>query len=89
MNHLLLSIGLATMLVLATVPAFTNFTGAREQDHDNRDQAAETAAAGPSVNDTSLPVELVEEGLTVPTAMAFLDKNRVLVLKGQLHGEAR
>jgi glucose/arabinose dehydrogenase len=72
--------GLVTMLVLA-VPLGYNFTGAQETDHNHTEHGTETAAAGPSVNDTNLAVELAAEGLTLPTAMAFLDENKMLVLE--------
>lgn len=80
MHRSFVSIGLAAVLVLSMQSAY-NFAGAQEADHDHAEHAAETAAAGPSVNDTSLAVELAAEGLTLPTAMAFLDEDRILVLE--------
>lgn len=80
MNRLIVSIGLAAMLVLAVPSALVNFTGAQE-DHDHADHAAEIAAAGPSVDDAGLAVELVDDGLVFPTTMAFLDEDTILVLE--------
>jgi glucose/arabinose dehydrogenase len=97
MNRSLLSISLAAIIVLATAPTFNIFAGAQE-DHDHVDHAAGTAAGGPTVKDENLAVELVEDGLTLPTAMAFLEEDRMLVLEkdngtvrmvegGELHPE--
>jgi len=81
MTRTLFSIGLATILVLGTLFAY-NFAGAQEEeDHEHAEHAAEAALNGPSVNDTSLKVEPVADGLTLPTTMAFLDENRILVLE--------
>ena len=80
MNRLLVSIGLAAMLVLAMPSSFNNFAGAQE-DHDHADHTAEIAAAGPSVDDAGLAVELVGDGLVFPTTMAFLDEDTILVLE--------
>jgi aldose sugar dehydrogenase len=80
MHRLLASIGLAAILVLAMQSTY-NFAGAQEEDHNHAEHAAETAAGGPSVNDTNLAVEKVADGLTLPTTMAFLDENRILVLE--------
>lgn len=41
----------------------------------------------PSVRDDALQVELVAEGLSLPTSMRFLDDNNILVL--QQHGQVR
>lgn len=79
MNQLIVSIGLAAMLVLA-VPSLNNLAVAQE-DHDHADHAAEIAAAGPSVDDSGLSVELVDDGLIFPTTMAFLDEDTILVLE--------
>src|SRR5688500_655022 len=79
MNQLIVSIGLAAMLVLA-VPSLNNLAVAQE-DHDHADHAAEIAAAGPSVDDPRLSVELVDDGLIFPTTMAFLDEDILLVLE--------
>lgn len=75
MYRLLASVGLAAILVLAMLSAYS-FTGAQETEH-----ATETAAAGPSVNDANLAVEKVADGLNLPTTMAFLDRNKILVLE--------
>src|SRR5262245_1902009 len=81
MHRTLFSIGLAAILVLGMLFAY-NFAGAQEEeDHEHAEHAAETASAGPSVNDTSLKVEPVADGLTLPTTMTFLDENRMLVLE--------
>lgn len=80
MNRLPVSIGLAAMLVLAVPSALVNFTGAQE-DHNHADHVAEIAAAGPSVDDAGLAVELVGDGLVFPTTMAFLDEDTILVLE--------
>jgi aldose sugar dehydrogenase len=80
MHRSFLSIGLAAILVLA-IPSVYYFAGAQEEDHEHAEHSAETAAAGPSVNDTSLAVEPVADGLVLPTAMAFLDENRMLVIE--------
>jgi len=58
--------GLAAMLVLAMPVGYSNFANAQ---------------AGPSVSDSHLKVEQVSAGLTLPTTMAFLDQNRILVLE--------
>lgn len=39
--------------------------------------------AGPSLRDSELRVELVAQGLQVPTSMRFLDKDNILVLQQQ------
>jgi glucose/arabinose dehydrogenase len=67
------------MLVLA-VPSLNNLAVAQE-DHDHADHAAEIAAAGPSVDDPGLSVELVDDALIFPTTMAFLDEDTILVLE--------
>jgi glucose/arabinose dehydrogenase len=67
MNRSLLSIGLAAILLLATPAAF-NFARAQ-------------ATAGPSVDDENLSVEMVDDGLALPTAMTFVDEDRILVLE--------
>jgi aldose sugar dehydrogenase len=41
----------------------------------------QTAYAQPSVRDTTLNVETAVEGLSLPTSMAFLDGNNILVLE--------
>lgn len=73
MYRLLASVGLAATLVLAML---STFAGAQ-----NNERTTGTAAAEPSVRDTNLAVEVVAKGLTKPTTMAFLDKNRILVLE--------
>jgi glucose/arabinose dehydrogenase len=80
MHRSILSIGLAAIFVLGTFLAY-NFAVAQEDDHEHAEHAAETAGAGPSVDDTSLAVEPVAQGLVLPTAMAFLDEHRMLVLE--------
>src|SRR6266487_872417 len=42
---------------------------------------ATVAHGGPTVNDPNLRVELVAKGLDVPTSMAFLGPNDILVLE--------
>lgn len=66
MNRSLISIGMAAILLLATPPAFTIFAGAQE---------------GPTVDDEDLDVELFEDGLVLPTTMAFVDEDTMLVLE--------
>lgn len=66
MNRSLISIGMAAILLLATPPAFTIFAGAQE---------------GPTVDDEDLEVELFEDGLVLPTTMAFVDEDTMLVLE--------
>jgi len=66
MNSLLHSIGLTAILLLATPASFNIF--------------AQTTA-GPSVDDQNLSVEMVDDGLALPTAMAFVDEDRILVLE--------
>jgi glucose/arabinose dehydrogenase len=39
------------------------------------------AASGPIINDPNLKVEVVSKGLKIPTSMAFLDPNYILVLE--------
>jgi glucose/arabinose dehydrogenase len=81
MHRSILSIGLAAILVLGTLLAY-NFAGAQEEeDHEHAEHAAETAGAGPSVDDATLAIEPVVQGLVLPTAMAFLDEHRMLVLE--------
>jgi len=65
-SSLLVSMSLAAMLVLAMPVGYTNFANAQ---------------SGPSVSDPHLKVERVASGLTLPTTMAFLDQNRILVLE--------
>jgi glucose/arabinose dehydrogenase len=79
MHRSILSIGPAAILVLGTFLAY-NFAVAQE-DHEHAEHAAEIAVAGPSVDDASLAVEPVVQGLVLPTAMAFLDERRTLVLE--------
>jgi len=43
--------------------------------------AAVAAGGTPAVKDPSLKIELVAQGLTSPTSMAFLDNNNILVLQ--------
>src|SRR5919198_3570181 len=69
MHRLLASISLAAILVLAMQSTY-NFVGAKGQSDK-----------GPSVNDKNLTVEKVADGLTLPTTMAFLDEDRILVLE--------
>jgi len=64
---LLVSIGLAAMLVLATPIGYANFASAQSDE--------------PSVSDSHLKVEKIADGLTLPTTMAFLDEHRILVLE--------
>src|SRR5688572_20269504 len=66
---------LVTMLVLA---APLGYAGAQEV-HEHSDHAA--TSSGPSVADDSLSVEEVAEGLMLPTTMAFLDEDTILVLE--------
>jgi glucose/arabinose dehydrogenase len=81
MHRSFLSIGLAALLLLGTLSTY-NFAGAQEaEDHEHAEHAAETTSEGPSINDTSLTVESVADGLILPTAMAFLDEDRMLVLE--------
>ncbi len=72
MYRLLASIGLAATLVLVMLSTY-NFTGAQMTAHVEH--------AEPSVEDTNLSVKKVDDGLARPTAMAFLDENRILVLE--------
>ena len=39
------------------------------------------AAAGPAINDPNLKAEVVFKGLKIPTSMAFLGPNDILVLE--------
>ena len=39
------------------------------------------AAAGPTINDPNLKAEVVFKGLKIPTSMAFLEPNDILVLE--------
>ncbi|MEW6604739.1 MAG: PQQ-dependent sugar dehydrogenase [Thermoproteota archaeon] len=71
MNSPLISIGLAAILVIAMPPSFNIFAGAQE---------AETTD-GPSVDDPNIVVEQVADGMTLPTTMAFLDEDSILVLE--------
>ncbi|MGC2385438.1 MAG: PQQ-dependent sugar dehydrogenase, partial [Nitrososphaeraceae archaeon] len=45
------------------------------------DPFSQTTHAQPSINDDTLSVELVVEGLSSPTSMIFLDDNNILVLE--------
>ena len=40
-----------------------------------------TAASGPTINNPNLKAELVFKGLKIPTSMAFLGPNNILVLR--------
>lgn len=71
MNRPLISIGLAAILVLAVPPTFNIFAVAQESETTD----------GPSVDDPNIVVEQAAEGLTLPTTMAFLDEDRILVLE--------
>lgn len=71
MNRPLISIGLAAILVLAVPSTFNIFAVAQESETTD----------GPSVDDPNIVVEQAAEGLTLPTTMAFLDEDRILVLE--------
>lgn len=64
------------LLVLISVPLY--YANAQET-HEHADHAAE--GSGPTVSNPDLIVSQVADGLFLPTAMAFLDENRTLVLE--------
>ena len=72
---LLVSISLAAMLLLATPLGYNFFANAQEETGHPAE------ADGPSVQDSNLAVEKTADGLVLPTTMAFLDKDRMLVLE--------
>jgi aldose sugar dehydrogenase len=77
---LLVTLSLAAMLVLATPLGYNIFANAQEaEDHEHAEHAAK--ADGPSVEDSNLAVEKIVDDLRQPTTMAFLDKDRMLVLE--------
>ena len=82
MDQPLLFILLAAMLMLATPLAFNvSFVGAQENEDEDDNSDDGNLAENVSLNDTSLEVEQVVDGLDSPTAMAFLDEHRILVLE--------
>src|SRR5262245_62374160 len=82
MRRLLASISLAAILILATFLTY-NLAGAQQQGDQIRanNSTGQTISDVPSVIDSSLMVEPAVEGLVLPTAMAFLDEHRILVLE--------
>jgi glucose/arabinose dehydrogenase len=64
------------LVILISVPLYY---ATAQETHEHVDHAAE--ASGPSVSDPGLIVSQVADGLFLPTAMAFLDENRTLVLE--------
>ncbi len=69
---------LQIFLVITVLAAPLYYISAQET-HEHADHADE--GSGPSISDPDLAIEKVTDGLLLPTAMAFLDENRILVLE--------
>jgi glucose/arabinose dehydrogenase len=63
------------MLVISTPLVYAS----AQETHEHADHSA--VESGPAVSDPDLVVSRVEDGLLLPTAMAFVDENRILVLE--------
>ena len=70
---------LIPVLIFSLVVSAPFFYASAQETHEHADHAAESA--GPSVSDSALQVSKEAEGLLLPTAMAFLEENRILVLE--------
>jgi glucose/arabinose dehydrogenase len=70
---------LIPLLLLSIIVSAPFLYASAQEDHEHADHAAESA--GPSVSDSSLEVSKIAEGMLLPTAMAFLDEDRILVLE--------
>ena len=65
---------ISSLIILGIMPFFTfnNFANATR---------AQPISEGPLLNDSNLKVEVVFEGLTSPTSIAFLGPSDILVLE--------
>jgi aldose sugar dehydrogenase len=69
---------ISVLAIMILISAPLGFVSAQEA-HEHADHVS--ASSGPSVSDPNLSVNRVGDGLLLPTAMAFVDDDRILVLE--------
>jgi aldose sugar dehydrogenase len=70
---------LVVIVLIAIMLAAPVYYASAQEVHEHAEHAAESS--GPSIVDEDLQVEQVEDGIVLPTAMAFLDEDTMIVLE--------